>query len=141
MMPPRLASVLILGLAWSVALGIGLGLAALARADDVPSLVGTWTWSWKDANGDTHKHVLEVEGKGAQLSARERFDQGASVKVNDLKAAGKQVSFSVLRGDRRASYSGMITDRDTINGKVTITAEGGQPTEYGWTAKRADDKP
>lgn len=141
MIRPRLASILILGLAWSLALGLGLGLAALVRADDAPSLVGTWSWSWKDANGDMHKHVLEVEGQGAQLSARERFDTGSPVKINDLKRAGKQVSFSVLRGDRRASYSGTITDQDTINGKVTITAEGGQPTEYGWTAKRQNEKP
>jgi len=120
----------------AVGLIVGLSGAAGARAEDDASLAGTWTWSWKDGDGETHRHVLEVEGKGANLSARERFDQLAPVKVNNLKVVGKKVNFSVLRGDWRANYEGSLSSADTIDGKVTITGEGGQPTEFGWTAKR-----
>jgi hypothetical protein len=125
----------------ALVLGLGLPAALDDDKDKAPDLAGTWTWEWKDGQGETHRHVLEVEGKGSTLSARERFDDQEAVKVSDLKQDGKKVTFSVLRGDRRASYSGTVETADTINGKVTVSTEGGQPNEYGWTARREPTKP
>ncbi|HEV3166154.1 MAG TPA: hypothetical protein VGZ22_19170 [Isosphaeraceae bacterium] len=124
------------------ALGLlaGVPLLAVARADDKVNLVGTWTWSWKDSQGDTHRHVLEVEAAGAGLSARERFDDEKPVKINDLKLSGRKVNFSVLRGKRRAAYQGTLASADTINGIITVTDEGAEDSEFGWTAKREPAK-
>jgi hypothetical protein len=122
---------------WSTLLILPLLLiAAPVLADEPVDLAGTWTWSWKDGQGETHRHVLEVEGSGTKLSARERFDDLAAVKINDLKVVDKKINFSVLRGDRRALYEGTIASADTINGKVIVTQEGGQENEFGWTATR-----
>jgi hypothetical protein len=109
--------------------------SAGASAADI-DIAGTWTWQWKDAQNVTHRHVLEVEGKGNKLAARERFDDLDPVKVTDLKVTGKKVTFSVLRGDRRSAYSGSLSGADTINGNVTVSVEGGDEAEYGWTATR-----
>src|SRR4051812_48177584 len=102
---------------------VGVGLEASTRADaDV--LVGSWTWSWKDGMGVTHNHVLEVEGTGDKLAARERFDDGAPIRVDDLKMTGQKVSFSSLRDGRRAAYSGTLKGKDLIDGMVTVTDDG-----------------
>lgn len=122
---------------------VGIPLLAVVRADDNVSLVGSWTWSWKDEQGEMHRHVLEVEQAKDGLSARERLDDQKPVKINDLTVKGRKVNFSVLRGERRAAYQGTIASQDTINGVVTVTGEGGQSNEFGWTAKRMrspDDK-
>jgi hypothetical protein len=113
-----------------------------ARADDAKKdLVGTWSWSWKDAQGEKHNHVLEVELAGESLVGRERFDDQEAVKVTDLKLSKKKVTFSVLRGESRAAYEGTLDAPTTINGKVVITRDG-QDDEYGWTArKEAPKKP
>jgi hypothetical protein len=122
---------------WCLGVGLLLVLAPLAVADEPDAdLAGTWTWSWKDGQGETHRHVLEVEGRGKTLSARERFDDQEPVKVADLKVVGKKVNFTVIRGDRRASYSGTMTKPDTINGKVLVAGANNQASEFGWTAKR-----
>ena len=110
----------------------GLGDGAGRRA---PKLAGTWTWEWKDAEEKTHKHVLEVEGVGAKIAARERFDDLAAIKVTELKLDGKALSFTVQRGDRRSEYKGTVADADTINGTVTVSVNN-QPNQFGWTAKR-----
>lgn len=108
-----------------------------AVADEPTDVAGTWTWSWKDAQGTTHTHVLDVEkGAKGELAARERYDDLEAVKVDDLKVNGKDVTFSVKRGERHSSYSGKLADGDTINGKVMVTVNGGQAGEYGWTATR-----
>jgi hypothetical protein len=125
-------------------LGVALLLAApwagrAATADDAPKLAGTWTWSWKGPDDTTHTHTLEVEGSGEKLAARERFDDLEAVKVNDLKVDGKKVSFSVLRGKRRAEYNGKFDGDDTIEGKVLVEDEG-RSNEYTWTAKREKTK-
>ena len=119
-----------------------LSTPALA-ADEAPAkLEGTWTWEWKDGEGTTHHHKLVVEGVGASASARERFDDLEAVKVEDFKVAGKKVTFSVKRGDRRAAYSGTAGDGDTINGMVTVTVAEDPASEFTWTAKRkAAEKP
>ncbi len=103
--------------------------------DEPKDLLGTWTWTWTDASGVVHKHFLEVEGSGDKIAARERFDEQQPVRVNDLKVADKTVSFSVRRDDRQASYSGKIKNGDMIEGLVTVS-NGGQPNEFGWSAKR-----
>src|SRR5436305_2604550 len=95
------------GVRWVCGAALALVLAVPATAaDDAAKLAGTWTWMWKDAEGETHRHVLEVEGTGNKLSARERFDDQEPVKVIDLKVAGKKVNFTVIRGQRTAVYSG-----------------------------------
>jgi len=104
-------------------------------ADEIPNLAGTWTWSWKDPEGGTHRHVLEVEGIGAKLAAREQFDNLAPVPALDFQLRGKTVRFTVVRGERRADYDGVVADRDTINGKVKVTSKG-QTTEDLWNATR-----
>ena len=109
--------------------------ASLARADDAPKLAGTWKWEWKDAEEKTHKHVLEVEGAGAKLAARERFDDMPAIKVTDLKLDGKAISFTVQRGYGRSEYKGTVADADTINGTVTVSVNN-QPNQFGWTAAR-----
>jgi hypothetical protein len=107
------------------------------RADEPPDVTGTWTWTWKDPQGETHRHVLEVEGVGTKLAAVERFDDLSPVKVSELKLAGKNIAFTVVRGAKRAEYKGVVADAnpDTMSGKVTITTEN-QPTEFLWNAKR-----
>ncbi len=104
-------------------------------ADDPPKVAGTWTWKWKDAQGETHRHVLELEGAGAKLVGRERFDDEAAIKVDELKLDGKKITFSVIRKGRRAEYKGTVAAADTINGDVTVTMDG-QASEFGWTATR-----
>lgn len=113
--------------------------AAPGRAAGLDELVGTWTWTWKDAQGETHKHVLEVEGSGDKVAARERFDEMEPVKVTDLKLVDKKVSFTVKRGERRSSYSGTVKEKDAIDGVVTVSSDG-QPGEFGWSAKREPAK-
>jgi hypothetical protein len=132
-------------LAWIGLISLGLGCPMLmsseARAaDDPPKLVGTWTWKWKDAEGETHRHVLEVEGEPAKLAATERFDELQPVKAESLKVDGQKVTFVVVRGERRAEYSGKFDGPDTINGKVTVQTNG-QPEEFGWTATRETKNP
>jgi hypothetical protein len=110
-----------------------LAVALAAGPDD---LAGSWTWTWKDGEGKTHKHVLDVESAAGKLTARERFDDQESVKVNDLKLTGDEVFFVVKRGGRRAEYTGKLIGGKTINGTVNIAATG-QTEEYQWTAERA----
>jgi hypothetical protein len=119
-----------------LALSLSLPLPQLSADDPAPKLAGTWTWEWKDAQGVTHHHVLEVEGEGKDLVARERFDDQESVKVNDLKREGKRVRFSVLRGERTASYDGEFSGDGTIDGKVSVAGADNQANQFGWTAKR-----
>jgi hypothetical protein len=118
-----------------VALGLALAGMGLAPDDGASRLVGTWSWTWKDAAGATHKHVLEVEGSGEKLSARERFDDEEPVKVTDLKLTDKKVTFSVSRDKRQASYSGTLKSADLIEGLVNAST-GGQTNEFGWEARR-----
>ena len=116
--------------------GVALLAGPAALADDPPKLAGTWTWKWKDAQGETHRHVLEVEGPADKLVGRERFDDEAAIKVDDLKLAGKKITFAVTRKGRRAEYTGTVASADTINGMVTTVIDG-QSSEFGWTASRA----
>jgi hypothetical protein len=115
------------------------GLDRLARADEAPRLAGSWSWSWKDPSGQTHRHLLEVEGVGQKLAARERFDELEPTPVRDLKLddATKTVRFTVVRGQRRADYKGVVSDGDTIRGTVIVTADG-QSSENRWEAKREE---
>lgn len=122
-------------LCFGIALLVFSGSPYAALATE-PDIAGTWTWKWKDAQNETHRHVLEVKGQGATLSARERFDDQEAVKVTDLKIKGKKVTFTVLRGNRRSAYSGELASEKTINGDVTVTVEGEPANEYGWTASR-----
>ncbi len=122
--------------------GLTLALAALAFGPDVATaagpdaLAGTWTWTWKDGEGKTHKHVLDVESAAGKLSARERFDDQDSIKVDDLKLTGDDVVFSVKRGERMAEYKGKLVGDKTINGVVNVVVNG-QAQEFQWTAERA----
>ncbi len=109
------------------------------RGADVSGMAGTWSWSWKDAEGNEHRHVLDIEGVDTKLAARERVDDLPPVRINDLKLADKRVRFSVVRGKNRADYSGVWADTNTINGTVTVTAEG-QSKENVWKATRQDKK-
>ena len=120
---------------------IAVSAAALGWAprDGDAGLIGTWSWTWKDAAGATHKHVLEVEGSGDKLSARERFDDLEPVKVTDLKLVNKKVTFSVTRAKRQATYSGTLKSNDLIDGLVNVTTDG-QASEFGWEAKRQGSK-
>jgi hypothetical protein len=104
-------------------------------ADDVSNLAGTWTWSWKDPAGVTHRHLLEVEGIDTKLAARERFDDLEPVPVREIRRDGKSLRFTVVRGDRRADYYGIMADPNTINGTVKVTAMG-ETTEDRWEATR-----
>lgn len=125
-------------------LALALTLTAAGAVDEEATpadLAGTWTWSWKDAQGTTHKHVLEVESAGGKLTARERMDDLEPVKVGDLKRTGDRVTFSVLRGDTRAAYDGKLADADTINGDVMVTPANNIVEEYGWTARREASTP
>jgi hypothetical protein len=109
------------------------------KASDVPKLAGTWNWTWKDKSGLTHRHILEVEGVGKKLAARERFDKLPPVAVTDLKLDGKNIRFAVVRGEHRADYSGVVADANTINGTVKVTDEG-ETSEFVWEARRETKK-
>lgn len=110
-----------------------------ARGADVSGLAGSWSWSWKDAEGNEHRHVLDIEGVDTKLAARERMDDLPPIRVSDLKLADKKVRFSVVRGKNRADYSGVWADPNRINGTVTVTTEG-QSKENVWEATRRDKK-
>jgi hypothetical protein len=128
----RLAAFLLLG----GGLVLGHPFAGRSRAADVPKLAGNWTWTWNDASGDTHRHILEVEGLAEKLAARERFDDQPAVRVADLSLDGRKVKFSVVRDKRKADYSGVVADDDkTINGTVNVTVDG-QANEFVWKATR-----
>ena len=118
-----------------LALTLATGLPA-ALGDDGPKVAGTWTWSWKDGEGKTHKHVLDIESAAGKLTGRERMDDMESVKVDDLKLKGMELSFAVSREGRRAEYKGKLVGEKTINGLVNVTVNG-QATEFQWTAERA----
>lgn len=127
---------------WLVALSllpISLVTSGATRDADVPKLAGTWNWTWKDKDGHTHRHILEIEGVGNKLAARERFDELPAVAVTNLSLQGKDIRFVVIRGDHRADYAGVVTDRNTINGKVKVTDDG-ETTEFVWMAKRETPK-
>ncbi len=106
-----------------------------AQAPGTLKLAGTWTWTWKDRIGETHRHVLEVEGVGATLAARELFDDEGPARASNLTLDGTALKFTVVRDDRRADYSGKVADADHINGTVTVTS-GGQAQEFVWKAER-----
>lgn len=114
--------------------------ATHAQLPDIPKLAGSWTWSWKDPGGELHQHVLEVEGVGNALAAREIFDDEPPVKVMDLKYDGSVVRFTVERGARKAAYAGKLAGPDTIRGTVTTTTDG-ESREFTWTAQRKAPKP
>jgi hypothetical protein len=128
--PPR---TLLLVLCW-FSIGL-LGDGGAVRADEPPKLTGSWTWTWKDPQGVEHRHVMEIEGVGPKLAARERFDDLPPVAVSNLKLGGNNIKFTVVRGEKRADYRGVAADSDTMNGKVSITQEG-QTTEFLWKATR-----
>ena len=120
----------------SLAAGAVLAAPAVAHSsEDPPALAGTWTWSWKDANGETHRHTLELEGTGPKLTGKERADDKPAVKVEALKQEGKTIGFAVNRDGHYAEYKGTVDSADTINGRVTVM-QGGATSEYGWTATR-----
>jgi hypothetical protein len=123
-----------LGLLFLMACGALLVKTADA-ADELPKVAGNWTWSWKDPSGVTHRHLLEVEGLGARIAARERFDDLEPVKVLDIRLSGKTIHFTVARGDYRSDYDGVVADPDTINGTVKITTKG-ETVEYPWSSTR-----
>lgn len=133
---PRLALVLVSMVAVSNAL-----LAQTTKSkSEVPKLAGTWTWTWKDREGTTHRHVMEVEGTGTKVAARETFDDQEQVRVSDLKLDGNSVRFTVVRDGRKADYSGKVADADHINGTVT-TKTGDDSNEFPWKAERRKDIP
>ena len=111
-----------------------------AQAADPPKLAGTWTWTWKDRLGESHKHVLEVEGVGSKLAAREIFDDQAPTRAANLALDGSTIKFTVVRDERRADYNGKIADADHINGTVMVTS-GGQAQEFPWKAERRKNLP
>ena len=117
-------------------LAISFQLATSAPAEEPEDLAGTWTWTWKDGESKVHKHVLDVEATGGKLSARERFDDEESIKVDDLKLKDDSVTFSVKRGTRSSTYKGKMVGKKTINGLVNVVLDG-QPNEFQWTAERA----
>lgn len=120
-------------------LGLALvGAASSVRADEPMAMAGTWRWKWTDGEGVVHHHVLEVEGKGKTLSARERFDEEKPVKITDLKIDGKAVTFSVLRGAHRAEYKGKFKSADHIDGTVGVSEAEEPVEEYGWSADREE---
>ena len=107
----------------------------VGAAEEVPGLAGAWTWSWKDTAGQTHRHLLEVEGLGAKVAARERFDDLEPAPVQNLQVAGKNIRFTIVRGNRSAEYRGILADRDSINGTVLVTFSG-ETSEDPWEATR-----
>jgi len=121
-------------------MAFSLGMASWVVADDSKpmSMAGTWRWKWTDAEGVVHHHVLEVEGEGKTLSARERFDEEKPVKINDMKIEGKTVTFSVTRGTRHAAYKGEFKSADHIDGTVGTSGADNSTEEYGWSADRED---
>jgi hypothetical protein len=127
-------------LGFLVAAAVSGGGHSSAQSPDTPKLAGTWTWTWKDRLGETHKHVLEVEGVGSKLAARELFDDEAPARASNLTLEGSAVRFTVVRDNRRADYSGKVADADHINGTVTITSDG-QAQEFVWKAERRKDVP
>lgn len=119
-------------------LSLGIAATGLAAADPPMAMAGTWRWKWSDAEGVVHHHVLEVEGKGKTLSARERFDDEKPVKIDDMKIDGKTVTFSVLRGQHRAAYKGKFKTADHIDGTVGVNDAEDPVEEYGWSADREE---
>jgi hypothetical protein len=126
---------LTLAVSLTLAMAIAGGASGQSRAPDVSRLAGSWVWSWKGPDGLTHRHVLEVEGVGKALAAREIFDDQPPVKVSNLLFDGTAVKFTVDRGARRAEYSGKMTDADTIQGTVTTTTTS-ESREFTWKAER-----
>jgi hypothetical protein len=124
-----------LALAASLLLTLFVTGGASGQAPGVSKLAGSWTWTWKGQDGLEHRHILEVEGVGKALAAREVFDDQPPVKAQSLTFDGTSVNFTVVRGDRKADYSGKLTDADTIEGTVTTTARG-QSNEFIWKAER-----
>jgi hypothetical protein len=106
-----------------------------AVAAEPADLSGTWTWTWNDPTGTLHRHVLEVEGVGPDLAARERFDDEEPVKASEVKFDGKNVRLTVVRGDRESQYRGVLADPNTINGTVTVKQRE-EKNDYPWKATR-----
>ncbi len=119
----------------AAASAILIGPALAGAADEPPKLAGTWTWKWKDAQGETHRHILEVEGAGTKMTATERYDDQKGIKADDLRLDGKTITFSVKRDGKLSAYKGTVASAETINGHVTVTMDG-METEFGWTASK-----
>lgn len=130
-----------------IAMTTGL-LAAVAGAGSVEAspqaehdLAGRWTWKWTDAEGNVHRHVMVVEGQPDKYAAKERRDDLEPVEVESLAIQRGEVSFSVPRGDTRATYTGRFADPNTINGEVRIQGPNNRVEEFGWTAERVLGEP
>ena len=69
--------------------------------------------------------------------SRNSSDDLPPVAVSNLTRDGKKVRFTVVRGDHRADYSGVVADADTINGTVTVKEkDDGESDEFVWKATR-----
>ncbi len=101
---------------------------------------GNWGWEWKDEDGGLHKHVLDVMREPTGYVAVERFDEEPPVPVKELTVNGQSVLIEIMRGNRTSIYQGKFVDQDTIQGEVTVTAEG-NTNVYSWTATRIVEKP
>lgn len=104
-------------------------------------LTGSWTWSWKDADGNTHRHLLVIEGEPGNQVGREKLDELEPTEVQELGLKNDVVSFAVVRGETRAEYTGKFADGDTINGEVRILRPSNRVDVFGWTAQRVKSTP
>jgi hypothetical protein len=123
------------------------GVLVQAWADDKttdPS--GTYVWTMPGRNGGpdrTNTLVLKLEGDTltGKLTAPGRGGQINSMDIIDGKAAGADVSFSVVRSFNDNTftnkYSGTIAD-GTIKGKIEFTRDGEAQTRD-WEAKKQDE--
>jgi hypothetical protein len=106
---------------------------------------GTWTWTQQGRQGGEPREVsLKITKDGDKymgtLVSPGRGDNATPVetKINDIKVAGEEITFTVTRefqgNSFTAKYSGKIAD-DSITGKIE-TERDGQTRSRDWTAKR-----
>lgn len=131
---------IVLGFLIVTAAPVALRLPAQAQTQEVSKIAGAWTWTWKDRVGNTHRHVMEVEGTGTKLAAREIFDEQLPVRVTNLTLDGAAIKFTVVRGETKSEYKGKVADKDHMNGKVLVST-GGEATEFVWKAERRKEVP
>jgi hypothetical protein len=127
-------------LAMMVAVVVVIGLTGALRADDKPTLTGSWKWS-VEVNGQTRESTLKLKLEGDKLTGALIGRNNMETKIEDGKFKDGEVSFTVTRERNNVKittkYKGKLSG-DEIKGKAD-TDRDGQTTSRDWEAKRAKD--
>jgi hypothetical protein len=125
-----------------LALGLVLGLTAVAGADDKKANpTGTWKWE-TEFNGNKRTTTLKLKLDGDKLTGAVVGMDGMETKIEDAKYKDGEATFAVTRerdGNKfTVNYKAKI-DGDTIKGAATVNF-GGEERKFEFEGKRVKDE-